>query len=91
MVENPMIELHEDKCKFYVDELNDQKYGHCLIFARSEKDIEQVRDRYGKKITEAQEDWFKDNCPGYPTIEDAETGAQLLPECSFSFEVAIDG
>lgn len=91
MVENPMIDLDEDRCKFYVDELNIQKYGHCLIFGRGEKDVEQVRDRYGKKITESQERWFNDNCPSYPTIEDIEAGHQLLPDCSFSFEVVIDG
>jgi len=87
MVENPMIELHEDRCKFYVETLNDQKFGHCLIFARGEKDIEQVRDRNGEKITEIQEKWFKDNCPDYPTVEDAEAGIQLLPDCGFRFEV----
>ena len=86
-IENPCIEVGEDRCKFYVDELNDQKYGHCLIFGRGEKDIEQVRDRSGKKITEDQERWFKDNCPDYPTVEDAEKDAQLPSECSFSFEV----
>ena len=88
MLENPMIELGEDRCKFYVDQLNDQKYGHCLIFGRGEKDVEQVRDRYGKKITEDQERWFNDNCLDYPSTEE---GSFSLPlECSFSFEVVID-
>ena len=90
MVENPMIDLGEDRCKFYVDKLNTQKYGHCLIFAKGRKPIERVKDRYGNKITPEQIVWFKDNCPDYPTIEDMEAGHKLLPECSFSFEV-IDG
>lgn len=90
MLENPMIDLGEDRCKFYVDEPNDQKYGHCLIFGRGEKDIEQVRDRYGKKITESQERWFNDNCIDYPTAEDLQAG-YCPSECSFSFEVVIDG
>ena len=90
MVENPMIALDEDRCKFYVDELNTQKYGHCLIFG-STKPIKLVKDRNGNKITEAQIKWFNDNCPDYPTIEDIEAGHTLLPECDFSFEVVIDG
>ncbi|GAI90341.1 unnamed protein product [marine sediment metagenome] len=90
IVENPCIELHEDRCKFYVDELNDQMYGHCLIFGRGEKDVEQVRDRYGKKITESQERWFNDNCLDYPIAEDLEAG-RCPPECSFRFEVVTDG
>lgn len=90
MVENPCIELGEDRCKFYVDALNTQKYGHCLIFGRGRKPIIAVRDRYGNKITPEQIVWFNDNCPGYPTIEDIEAGHKLLPECSFSFE-AIKG
>ena len=88
MVENPCIDLHEDGCKFYVDKLNDQKYGHCLIFSRGGKPIELVKDRNGKRITPAQIEWFNDNCPGYPFVEDA--SVPLLPECGFSFEVMID-
>lgn len=88
MVENPCMELHEDRCKFYVDELNDEQYGHCLIFGRGNKPITAVKDRSGTKITESQIRWFNDNCPSYPTEEDAESGHQLLPECGFSFEVA---
>lgn len=91
MVENPCIELSEERCKFYVDELNNQKYGHCLIFGRGRKPIKAVRDRYGNKITDVQIRWFKDNCPDYPTVEDIEAGHQLLPECGFSFEVVADG
>jgi len=46
MVENPCIELGEDRCKFYVDELNNQLYGHCLIYGRGNKPITAVRDRF---------------------------------------------
>ena len=91
MVENPCIELSEDRCKFYMDELNTQKYGHCLIFGRGNKPIGVVKDSKGNKITPDQIRWFNGNCPGYPTIEDIEVGHTLLPECSFTFEVAIDG
>ncbi|MBA7573018.1 hypothetical protein ES708_14807 [subsurface metagenome] len=86
MVENPCIELGEDRCKFYVDELNNQKYGHCLIFGRGRKPVKVVKDRYGNKITPEQIVWFNDNCPDYPTIEDMAAGHKLLPECSFRFE-----
>lgn len=91
MLENPYIELGEDRCKFYVDELNSQKYGHCLIFGRGNKPIKNVRDNKGNKITDAQIRWFNDNCPYYPTAKDIEAGHQLLSECDFSFEVAVDG
>ena len=87
MVENPCIDLDEDRCKFYVDELNAEQYGHCLIFSRGARPIQTLKDRNGNKITDAQIRWFNHNCPVYPTVEDAENGAQLLPGCSFSFEV----
>ncbi|GAJ21163.1 unnamed protein product [marine sediment metagenome] len=90
MLENPCIELGEDRCKFYVDKLNTQKYGHCLIFGRGGKPITAVKDRDGNKITPEQIVWFNDNCPNYPTIEDIDAGHKLLPECSFSFEAVID-
>ena len=91
MVENPMIELREDRCKFYVDQLNDQQYGHCLIFAKGVSLIKTAKDRFGNKITDAQIKWFNDNCPGYPIVEDIEAGHELLLECSFNFEAVIDG
>ena len=86
MVENPMIELHEDRCKFYADKLDDQKYGHCLIFGRGKKSIETVRDRYGNTIIPKQIKWFNDNCVDYPSIEDAKKGYKPLPECGFRFD-----
>jgi len=91
MLENPCIELKEDRCKFYVDQLQDGKYGHCLIFGRGGKPITSVKDRFGNKITDAQIKWFEHNCPDYPTIEDIDKGHQLLSECSFTFEVVSDG
>ena len=90
MYENPMIELHEDRCKFYIDKLGDQKYGHCLIFNRDKKSIETVKDRYGNNITPKQIKWFNDNCIDYPRVEDAETGYRPPPECGFHFEMIID-
>ena len=87
MVENPMIELHEDRCKFYVDELNNQQYGHCLIYGRGNKPIGAVKNRFGKKITDQQVMWFNENCIDYPTVEDAEAGLFPPPECGFWFEV----
>ena len=90
MLENPCIGLGEDRCKFYRDEVGPEMYGHCLIWGRGEEPIEAARDRYGNKITDEQIVWFNDNCIDYPTVEDMENGAQLLPECGFSFEV-IDG
>lgn len=88
MLENPMIELHDDRCKFYTDVEGTQKYGHCLIMGRGRKPIEAVRNRFGNMITPEQIRWFNDNCLNYPTVEDIKTGHQLLPECSFSFEAA---
>lgn len=86
MSENPCIEFGEDRCKFYVDEPNTQKYGHCLIYGRGNKPITVVRDRFNKRITDEQIQWFNDNCLDYPSTEDLQTG-RCPPECSFSFEV----
>ncbi len=89
MLENPCIELGEDRCKFYVDEIVDQVYGHCLIYA-SKLNFNKVKDRFGNKITESQIKWFNDNCIDYPSAEDLQAG-RCPSECSFSFEVVIDG
>lgn len=88
MLENPMIELGEDRCKFYVDEVNDQMYGHCLIYGRGGRPIRNVRDRHNNRITDEQIAWFEQNCVDYPTVKDAEAGYTLPPECGFSFEVS---
>jgi len=87
MLENPCIELHEDRCKFYVDKLNDQQYGHCLIYGRGGKPIEKVRDRFGNTITEAQIRWFNENCIDYPRVEDMEAGYMPPEGCGFTVEV----
>jgi len=92
MLENPCIELGEDRCKFYIDTLQVGMYGHCLILGRGGKPITTVKDSKGNKITDAQIRWFNDNCPVYPTSEDIEAGHLLLPSCSFGFEaVVLDG
>ena len=85
MVENSMIELHEDRCKFYIDNLDDQSFGHCLIFSRDQEPIETVKDRFGNTITSKQIKWFNQNCPDCPTVEDREAGHKLLPSCGFRF------
>ena len=86
MLENPCIDLGEDRCKFYVDELNDKQYGHCLIYAAP--NIKEARDRKGNLITEAQIRWFNQNCIDYPTPRDMDKGHVLMDTCGFTFEVA---
>ena len=54
MLENPCIELGEDRCKFYVDEINDQLYGHCLIFAKGVSLISTVKDSKGNKKAQTE-------------------------------------
>ena len=90
IVENPMIELHEDRCKFYVEELNNQLYGHCLIQGRGNKPIKTVSDRFGNKITNEQIGWFEQNCIDYPSIEDGEKGYKPPSGCSFKFELKVE-
>lgn len=90
MTENCMIELHEDRCKFYVNKLDNRKEGHCLIFNRGKKPIETIKDRYGNDITPKQIKWFNVNCIDFPAVEDIEAGYNKLPfECSFKFEEKI--
>jgi len=91
MLENPCIELGEDRCKFYVDELQDGKYGHCLIYGRGKKPIKQVKDRFGNKATETQIRWFNENCIDYPRVEDMVAGHMPPEGCSFTVEVVADG
>lgn len=90
IIENPCIELGEDRCKFYRDEVGPEMYGHCLILGRGKKPIEAVRDRFNNRITPEQIVWFNDNCIEYPVAEDLQAG-RCPPECSFTFEVVIDG
>lgn len=89
ILENPVMGLGEDRCKFYMDEVNDQMYGHCLIYGRGHRPINTIRDRYNNRITDEQIGWFNQNCINYPSIEDAEAGYTPPPECSFSFEVVV--
>lgn len=86
MLENPMIELSEDRCKFYVEEENDTLYGHCLIYGRGVKPIKNVKDRFGKIITDKQIMWFNENCIEYPQVKDAEKGYLPPVGCGFIFE-----
>jgi len=89
MVENPMIERGESKCKFYVDVENDKLYGHCLIYGRGGKQIKTVKDRFGKTITDEQIKWFNTNYIAYPRVKDVEAGYTLPEGCGFVFEEQI--
>jgi len=92
IVENPMIELHEDRCKFYTDDIDEtmSKYGHCLIM-QANMVYPKVRDRYGNKMTDEQIAWFEHNCPGWPQdtrrLQELIDGLWAIPEyCNFKFE-----
>lgn len=86
MLENPCIDRGEDRCKFYVDEVNDQLYGHCLIYGRGRRPIQTTKDRNGNKITEEQIRWFNENCLDYPSLEDLVAGYITPSGCGFTFE-----
>lgn len=86
MVENPMMELSEDRCKFYVDKVNDKLYGHCLIYGRGAKPMKSVKDRHRKTITNEQIKWFNENCIEYPRVKDAEGGNMPPSGCGFICE-----
>jgi len=88
--DNPCIEIDEDRCKFYTENLNNKLYGHCLIYGKTGT-IKKVKDRFGTQITQVQIDWFNQNCIDFPLAKDAESGHYPPPECSFSFEVIADG
>ena len=89
VIENPCIGKGQDRCKFYVEIDNRELYGHCLIYGGSQ--IKEVKDRFGTLITQEQLEWFNQNCVDYPLSKDAEIGVYPPPECSFSFEVQING
>jgi len=89
MVENPMIERGEDRCKFYMETENDKLYGHCRIYGRGGKPIKSVKDRFGETITDKQIEWFNENCIEYPSVEDAEAGHVPPEGCGFIFEEQI--
>lgn len=89
MVHNVCKPAGEERCLFYVDDL---ETGHCLIFAHSGS-IEEVIDRHGNPITADQIRWFYQNCPDWPWsgLEDLVTGRiELSDSCGFRL-VRIDG
>ena len=90
MLENPCIERGEDRCKFYMENLNNKMYGHCLIYGRGGKPTSKVKDRFGETITDKQIRWFNQNCIDYPRGKDMVAG-HILPECSFTVEVVTNG
>ena len=90
IIEGPTIEKGEDRCRFYVDIINDKSYGHCLIYGRSGL-VGSVKDRFGDTITKEQLVWFNQNCIDYPLAKDADGGYKPPPECSFGFKVVNDG
>lgn len=86
MLENPCIELGEDRCKFYTDD----EQGHCLVM-QANRVYPKVRDRFGKKMTAEQIAWFEHNCPIWPArardVQALVDGKFELPlGCGFSIE-----
>lgn len=84
-----MIGHGEDRCKFYVEKINDKLYGHCLIYGRKAGPIKTVKDRFGKTITDEQIKWFNENCIEYPRVTDAKAGHMPPEGCGFSFEEQV--
>ena len=89
MLENPCIELGEDRCKFFTDDYDPEigKYGHCLIM-QAKRVYPKVRDRFGNRMTDAQIAWFEHNCPMWPArAKDIQAlidrKFELPPECNF--------
>ena len=89
MLENPCIELGEDRCKFFTDDVDTGmgKYGHCLVM-QADRKYAKVRDRFGNKMTDKQIAWFEHNCVMWPArvkdIQDLRDGNfDLPPECNF--------
>ncbi len=83
MLENPCIELGQDRCRFYTEEQG----GHCLIM-QADQNYNRVRDRFGEKMTARQIEWFEHNCPVWPTgakdIDDlCNRRYELPPSCGF--------
>lgn len=92
MRENPCIELGEDRCKFFTDDVDPTigKYGHCLVM-QANRVYPKVRDRFGNKMTDEQIAWFEHNCPMWPArVKDIEAlvdGLFELPStCNYSIE-----
>lgn len=91
MLENPCIDKGEDRCKFYSDALNTEKYGYCLVFNALKQglSIEKIGDRKKKLITKEQIRWFNDNCLIYPRLEDMIKGHMPPEGCGFYLEEAL--
>ena len=90
MLENPCIELGEDRCKFYTND----GHGHCLVM-QANCVYAKVRDRFGEKMTAEQIRWFEHNCPVWPArARDAQALAagrfQLPLTCGYELTI-IDG
>ena len=89
IIENPCIELGQDRCLFYADETDPEisKFGHCLIM-QANRNYNRVRDRFGNKMNQEQIDWFEHNCVMWPTrVKDIQALIDELfdlpPECNF--------
>ncbi len=88
LLENPCIELGQDRCLFYTDDVDTgTRFGHCLIL-QANRNYNRVRDRFGIKINDAQIAWFEHNCVFWPVrikdIQALRDGLfELPPECNF--------
>lgn len=95
VVDNPCFKRGDDRCLFYDDSSNTEKFGHCLILGRGETALKSVVDRSNKKITASQIKWFEANCPEFPEdcIAELTTGTfKLPPACGYIFlKAAVDG
>ena len=95
VVENPCIELGQDRCLFYTDEVDTgTSYGHCLIY-HAKRNYNKVRDRLGNKMTAQQIAWFEHNCLKWPdpidlivdpNDPDTEFRFELPPSCAYTVE-----
>ncbi len=88
VVDNACTTLENGKCDFYVDTLNDEKYGHCLILGRGGNPIKNVEDRENNLITAEEIAWFEENCTDYPLFDDIMKGHIPPKECGFYLGLA---
>ncbi len=90
MLENPMMELGQERCKFYTDDVDiRERYGHCLVMRVSQP--KNAKDINGNKITKEQLDWYNHNCSVWPKrVKDLQQlleGLYELPSgCGFYIE-----
>lgn len=92
VVENPCIELGQDRCLFYTDDVDTSiRYGHCLIKQVGDN-YNRVRDRFGNRMTDDQIRWYEANCRQYPKLidhlakEHGGYGVELPPGCGYTIE-----